>query len=64
MCVAAVKYFFRLDYSLFVPCPGHTNTFTVILNVIEQIDTYQHFKHGTISVLEDWTLKKINSKIT
>ena len=32
--------------------------------MIEQIDTYQHFKHGTISVLEDYTLKKINSKIT
>ena len=24
--------------------PGHTDAFTVILNVIGQIDTFQHFK--------------------
>ena len=41
--------------------PGHTNAFTVILNVIEQIDTYQHFKYGTISVLKAWTY---NSELT
>ena len=34
--------FFRSEYS-----------FTVILNVIEQTDIYQHFKYGTILVLED-----------
>ena len=41
--------------------PGNTNAFTVILNVIEQIDTYQHFKYGTISVLKAWTY---NSELT
>ena len=32
--------------------------------MFEQIDTYQHLDYGTISVLEEWTLKVINSKIT
>ena len=32
---------------------GQTNTFTVILNVIEQIDICQHFKKSTISVLKE-----------
>ena len=41
--------------------PGYTKAFTVILNVIEQIDTYQHFKYGTISVLKAWTY---NSELT
>ena len=47
--------FFGQNTVLFVPCPGQTNAFTVILNVIEQTDIYQHFKYGTILVLEDWT---------
>ena len=55
LCIAAVAYFFQSGCSLFEPCPGQTNVFIVILNVIKQIDIYQHFKYGTISVLKDWT---------
>ena len=31
---------FRSEYRLFLPCPGQTNTFNVILNIIEQIYIY------------------------
>ena len=44
---------FRSEYSLFVPYPGQTNAFTLILNVNEQVDIYQHFKYGTISLIND-----------
>ena len=54
-CAATVEYFFRSEYNLFVPCPNQMNVFNVILNVIEQIDIYQHFKYRTISVLNNWT---------
>ena len=46
---------FRPEYSFFAPFPGPKNAFNVILNVIVQIDMYQHFKYGTISILKDWT---------
>ena len=55
LCIAAVAYFFQSGCSLFELCPGQTDAFIVILNVIKQIDIYQHFKYGTISVLKDWT---------
>ena len=55
MCAAAVEYFFRSEYNLFVPCPNQMNVFNVILNVIEQIDIYQHFKYRIISDLNNWT---------
>ena len=44
---------FRPEYSFFAPFPGPKNAFNVILNVIVQIDMYQHFKYGTISILKD-----------
>ena len=44
---------FRSEYGLFVPYPGQTNVFTLILNVNEQVDIYQHFKYGTISLIND-----------
>ena len=62
MCAAVVEYFFRSEYNLFVPCPNQMNAFNVIVNVIEQIDIYQHYKYRTISVL-NLNLKN-NSKLT
>ena len=53
LCVATVAYFFRPEHCLFVLCLGQTNAFTVILNVIEHIDIYQHSRYGTISVFKD-----------
>ena len=46
---------FRPEYSFFAPFPSSKNAFNVILNVIVQIDMYQHFKYGTILILKDWT---------
>ena len=40
---------FRPEYSFFAPFPSPKNAFSVILNVMVQIDMYQHFKYGTIS---------------
>ena len=48
-----LRFSFQSEYSLFVPCPGQTNAFTLILNVNEQVDIYQHFKYGTISLIND-----------
>ena len=48
-----LRFSFQLEYSLFVPYPGQTNAFTLILNVNEQVDIYQHFKYGTISLIND-----------
>mgnify|MGYP000002364341 FL=1 len=48
-----LRFSFRSEYSLFVPYPGQTNAFTLILNVNEQVDIYQHFKYGTISLIND-----------
>ena len=42
LCIAAVAYFFQSGCSLFELCPGQTNAFIVILNVIKQIEIYQH----------------------
>ena len=41
--------FFGQNTVLFVPCPGQINALTVILNVIEQTDIYQHFKWYNLS---------------
>ena len=48
-----VMFSFRSEYSLFVPYPGQTIAFTLIMNVNEQVDIYQHFKYGTISLIND-----------
>ena len=48
-----LRFSFRSEYSLCVPYPGQTNAFTLILNVNEQVDIYQHFKYGTISLIND-----------
>ena len=48
-----LRFSFRSEYSLFVSYPGQTNAFTLILNVNEPVDTYQHFKYGTISLIND-----------
>ena len=48
-----LRFSFRSEYSLFVPYPGQTNAFTLIINVNEQVDIYQHFKYGTISLIND-----------
>ena len=48
-----LRFSFRSEYSLFVPYPGQTNAFTQIMNVNEQVDIYQHFKYGTISLIND-----------
>ena len=48
-----LRFSFRLDYSLFVPYPGQTNAFTLIMNLNEQVDIYQHFKYDTISLIND-----------
>ena len=55
--------FFGQNTVLFVPCPGQTNAFTVILNVIEQTDIYQHFKYGTILVLEQANVEMLTAKV-
>ena len=33
LCAAAVEYFFRSEYNLFVPCPNQMNAFNVILKL-------------------------------
>ena len=48
-----LRFSFRSEYGLFVPYPRQTNVFTLILNVNEQVDIYQHFKYGTISLIND-----------
>ena len=48
-----LRFSFRLEYSLFVPYPGQTNAFTLILNVNKQVDIYQHFKYGAISLINN-----------
>ena len=48
-----LRFSFRLEYSLFVPYPGQTNAFTLIMNLNEQVDIYQHFKYDTISLIND-----------
>ena len=48
-----LRFSFRWEYSLFVPYPGQTNVFTLILNVNVQVDIYQHFKYGTILLIND-----------
>ena len=59
MFIAAAKIaFIFTEYSIFVPSPGQTNAFTVILNVILQIDIYQHFKYDTSSVLKEEMFKE------
>ena len=35
-----LRFSFRSEYSLFVPYPGQTNAFTLIMNVNEQVDIY------------------------
>ena len=52
MC-CCLRFSFRSEYSLFVLCPGQTNAFTLILNVNEPVDIYQHFKYGTILLIND-----------
>ena len=39
-----LRFSFRSEYSLFVPYPGQTIAFTLIMNVNEQVDIYQHLK--------------------
>ena len=48
-----LRFSFRSEYSLFVPYSGQTNAFTLISNVNKQVDIYQHFKYGTISLIND-----------
>ena len=48
-----LRFSFESEYSLFEPYLGQTNAFTLILNVNEQVDIYQHFKYGTISLIND-----------
>ena len=38
-----LRFSFRSEYSLFVPYPGQTNAFTLILNVNKQVDIYLSF---------------------
>ena len=48
-----LRFSFRSEDSLFVPCPGQTNNFTLIMNLNEQVDIYKHLKYGTISLIND-----------
>ena len=48
-----LRFSFWSEYILFVPYPGQTNAFTLILDVNEPVDIYQHFKYGTISLIND-----------
>ena len=48
-----LRFSFRSEYSLFVPYSGQTNASTLIMNLNEQVDIYQHFKHDTISLIND-----------
>ena len=50
-----LMFSFRSEYSLFVLYSGQTNAFTLILNANEPVDIYQHFKYGTISLINDLT---------
>ena len=48
-----LRFSFWSEYSLFVPYPGQTKAFTLIMNLNEQVDIYQHFKYDTVSLIND-----------